>query len=217
MLEVTNATKYFNKTLVFEKISFSLHKGKINVIAGLSGCGKTTLLKCIQGIESLTSGTVVCYENSGFVFQDFQLFPHLTVLENISYALENVAQLDNRTAENDSLELLTILGMVDYVNKLPKQLSIYQKQLVALGRAIVLNPEVLLYDEPIFENDWESNDIIIQILMALRSNGWTILLASKNVDFINQIADNVLIMKNNTVYQNVKLSDGSKLSRSDLS
>jgi polar amino acid transport system ATP-binding protein len=204
MLEIKNATKKWENSILFENISFTLTPKKINVLAGVSGSGKTTLLRCIQGFEKLTKGHIKCDDSTGFIFQDFQLFPHMNVINNVSYSLRKVKKYTTAQAHQKACEMLELLGLHEKTfNMYPNQLSGGQKQRVAIARSLVLNPQILLCDEPTSGLDGISTSAVAQIFKALQTKGVTILLTSHDLDFISMVAERILVLKNKTLFNDI--------------
>lgn len=203
MLEVKNAKKIWQDKLIFENVSFALQENKINILAGVSGSGKTTLLRCIHGFERLTFGTIFFDVLTGFIFQDFQLFPHFTVLENVTYALRKFQKKTLNEADGEAKEMLSILGLDNFLNQYPHQLSGGQKQRVAIARSLVLKPKLLLCDEPTSGLDGRSSEALANIFKSITKTGVTVLLTSHDLEFINQVANRVLVLKNHTLYKDL--------------
>lgn len=156
-LEVKNLTKKFNSKTVLNNISFEVKNGEFLSILGPSGCGKTTLLKILIGIENATSGEIIKDKKNitkidaskrgmGIVFQNYALFPNMTALENVSYAL-NIKLKDKKKAKEESLKMLEMINMTEHLNKYPHELSGGQQQRVAIARTLVLKPDIILFDE----------------------------------------------------------------------
>lgn len=193
MLTIKNACKKFASQIVLQDVSFTVNKSSIIGIAGPSGCGKSTLLRCIQKLESLDSGVIECNGTSGFMLQDFQLFPHMTVLQNLVYA----PKLHNKKVAYDSLALekLQQLGLENKANNYPAQLSGGQKQRVALARSLMMQPDILLCDEPTSGLDVATTEDVLGLLQSVRAMGVTMIIASHDLDFLTKIADRIILMK----------------------
>lgn len=201
-------------SLVLEDISFQLRQGRITTFMGQSGAGKTTLLKCIANVNTEYEGTITRDNRDlksltpaerattiGFVLQQFHLFPHLTVLQNCTYALIQVLGLSEQEANERSLELLKSLGMQAFVDAYPSQLSGGQQQRVAIARALVLQPEVLLLDEPTSALDPESKKSLVTLLLDLNARGITMALSSHDMPFIRKIMDYIYFLENGKVVE----------------
>ena len=193
MLIIEKACKTFRSTQVLKHISLTVEKNTVVGLAGPSGSGKSTLLRCIQGLESLDSGTIYCAGKSGFMFQDFQLFPHMTVSQNLTYA----PKLHNKTGnyEEQANQLLEHLGIANRANAYSHQLSGGQKQRVALARSLMMNPALLLCDEPTSGLDLVSIDDVINLLNTAKTMGVTMVIASHDLSFLSKIADQLIILK----------------------
>lgn len=205
MLEVKNLKKSFGNRLILNNVSFTVKDGEILTIVGPSGAGKTTLLRCITGLESADSGQFLIDGKQfdpeslepeqtvmGVVFQDFNLFPHLSVLENITLAPTMVLKQSNEEAIANAQKLLQQLGLKNKGNLYPFQLSGGQKQRVAIARALAMKPKILCYDEPTSALDPNLRDEVAQLLLGLKKQGMTQLVVTHDMDFAQQIADNML-------------------------
>jgi polar amino acid transport system ATP-binding protein len=205
MLEVENLKKSFGNRLILNNVSFTVKDGEILTIVGPSGAGKTTLLRCITGLESADSGQFLIDGKPfdpeslepeqtvmGVVFQDFNLFPHLSVLENITLAPTMVLKQSNEEAIANAQKLLQQLGLKNKGNLYPFQLSGGQKQRVAIARALAMKPKILCYDEPTSALDPNLRDEVAQLLLGLKKQGMTQLVVTHDMDFAQQIADNML-------------------------
>ncbi|MDP1614520.1 MAG: ATP-binding cassette domain-containing protein, partial [Methylococcales bacterium] len=194
-------------------INLDLEPNTILGLAGPSGSGKSTLLRCIQQLESLSSGIIEVTGKSGFMFQDFQLFPHMTVLKNLTYAprlhlktmnKKNLSAHRNSTdglpdsledIQEQALSLLTALGIADKAQCLPHQLSGGQKQRVALARSLMMHPSLLLCDEPTSGLDSAMIEEIIVLLQSVKAMGVTMVIASHDLTFLTRIADRLVVLK----------------------
>lgn len=217
MLNVINATKTFGNNSVLNSVNFSLDKGKIVAIAGPSGSGKSTLLRCIQGIEKLDQGTIEIEGKTGFVFQDFQLFPHLSVMQNTAYTLQFSKKIPKNKITTTAKETLTKLGLQTLSNKMPSQLSGGQKQRVAIARALVLDPDLLLCDEPTSGLDGINAKNVAELFLNLKSQGVTMLISSHDLDFVSKVADRVIVINDSKICKNLRVEQNSpKLKWQDL-
>lgn len=204
MLKIKNLYKSFGNTNVLENISLEVNSGEICVLLGKSGNGKSTLLRCICGLESFDSGEIIINNKSlsnikeplntnvGMVFQNFNLFPHLSVLENITIPMINVLNQDKKTAFNNALSLLETLNLKNRANAYPCELSGGQKQRVAIARALALNPNILCLDEPTSALDYDNIEIIKKIIFDLKRAGKTILIVTHDNSFAEIIADKIV-------------------------
>ena len=193
MLQINQACKNFGATQVLKQINLTVASHTVVGLAGPSGGGKSTLLRCIQGLESLDSGVIYFEGKSGFMFQDFQLFPHMTVLQNLIYA----PQLHNKTVnhEEQARALLDSLGIDHKATSYPRQLSGGQKQRVALARSLMMKPSILLCDEPTSGLDLATIDDVISLLNSIKVMGVTMLIASHDLDFLSKMTDRLVLLK----------------------
>ncbi len=192
MLKIQNACKKFGQTTIFDQINLSVTEKTIIGITGPSGSGKSTLLRCIQRLEPLTSGEIIVDEEIGFMFQDFQLFPHFNVLKNVTYALRFNHNIQNpiETATN----LLTKLGLADKTECFPQQLSGGQKQRLALARSLAMRPTLLLCDEPTSGLDLLTIDEVVKLLKTINYMGVGMIIASHDLNFLTSIADRIIVL-----------------------
>lgn len=209
MLEVKDLKKNFVKTKVIKGISFDVQKGEVVAIIGPSGCGKSTLLRCLNMLEKPTSGKIILdneditgkkvdltkiREKMGMVFQQFNLFPHLTVLENITVAPLNLKLLTKEEATKKALELLKSIGLEDKKDNYPNELSGGQKQRVAIIRTLMMNPEIILFDEPTSALDPEMVGEVLTLIKTLVDKKNTIIIVSHEMEFIKNCATKVLFL-----------------------
>lgn len=209
MLEVKDLKKNFGKTEVIKGISFDVQKGEVVAIIGPSGCGKSTLLRCLNMLEKPTSGKIILdgeditskkvdltkiREKMGMVFQQFNLFPHLTVLENITVAPINLKLLTKEEATKKALELLKSIGLEDKKDNYPNELSGGQKQRVAIIRTLMMNPEIILFDEPTSALDPEMVGEVLTLIKTLVDKKNTIIIVSHEMEFIKNCATKVLFL-----------------------
>lgn len=198
MLEVKNLCKKFNNRPILKDISFTLKDGEIMTIVGPSGAGKTTLLRIIAGLETKDSGEILIdgkpYDpgNVGVVFQDFNLFPNLNVLQNITLAPTMVLKESKAEAEQNAKKLLDKLQMNGREKQYPYQLSGGQKQRVAIARALAMNPRILCYDEPTSALDPNLRKEVEKMILDLKKSGLTQLIITHDLTFAKNVADQML-------------------------
>lgn len=219
MIKLENLHKYYDQLHVLKGIDLTVEKGEVVVIIGPSGSGKSTLLRCINFLEAPTSGVVEIEDKSidvasatkadindlrtstGMVFQQYNLFKNLTVLENVSIGLTSVKQMDAKEAEEISIAFLEKVGLKDRLNYYPSQLSGGQQQRVGIARALALNPKVLLFDEPTSSLDPEMVDEVLTVIQDVAAEGNTILLVTHELDFAREIADRIVFMEDGVVIE----------------
>ncbi|MGL5755865.1 MAG: amino acid ABC transporter ATP-binding protein [Paraclostridium sp.] len=210
MLIVKNLNKSFKNNEIFKNISFTLAKGEVIGIVGKSGAGKTTLLRCISGLENFDKGEIIVdnkvFKNSkdilnlkgdiGMVFQSFNLFPHMTVLENIITAPVNVLNQSKENATKDALNILKRFGLEDKINAYPCELSGGQKQRVSIARSFALSPKILCFDEPTSALDPNSINDVVNIINTLKQQGVSILIITHDFNFAKKVSDKIMNIKN---------------------
>ena len=198
MLEVKNLSKEFNGHQILRDISFTLKDGEIMTIVGPSGAGKTTLLRIIAGLETKDSGEILIdgkpYDSGkvGVVFQDYNLFPNLNVLQNITLAPTLVLKKSKTEAEQDARLLLTRLQMSGREQQYPYELSGGQKQRVAIARALAMKPRILCYDEPTSALDPNLRKEVEKMILSLKNSGLTQLIITHDLNFAENVADQML-------------------------
>lgn len=208
MLELKNVTKEFNGKKILDSLDLSVPAGSILAITGPSGGGKTTLLRCICGLEKMDQGEIFVagqkinpqdHENSleriGIVFQEFNLFPHLSIKENLTLAPIRVLKQSKVVAEKNSLSVLSQLDLVEQQDKYPYQLSGGQKQRVAIARALLMEPKVLCYDEPTSALDPALRDSVAETILSLKAAGMTQIVVTHDHEFAKKIADQLLVVE----------------------
>lgn len=204
MLELKNISKKFKDRQILENFNLIVEENKILAIVGPSGGGKTTLLRMLAGLEKIDSGEIIYNGESlpidelekrnllGFVFQDFQLFPHLTVLENLVLSPINTMNMSKNDAEDKAITLLNKLGLEKQVNNYPVSLSGGQKQRVALARAMMIEPKIIGYDEPTSALDPELRLEVEKLILQNRELGITQIVVTHDLQFAENIADSIL-------------------------
>ena len=194
--------KYSESEMILKNVNLEIEKGKVISIIGASGGGKSTLLRCLIGLEEIDSGTIIVPEKNkmGMVFQSFNLFPHMTALQNIMESLIVVDKMEKAKAKEIALNLLKKVGLKERANFYPKALSGGQKQRVAIARALAKNPELLLFDEPTSALDPEMVKEVEAVIEELRNTSdITMVIVSHEIDFVNQISDRIIVMENGQV------------------
>lgn len=204
MLELKNISKRFGEKQIISDLNLKVPKKQILAIVGPSGGGKTTLLRMLAGLETIDSGDIIYNGEElpldelekrnllGFVFQDFQLFPHLTVLENLTLSPIKTKNIAKEDAEKKAINLLTRLGLAEHVNAYPYSLSGGQKQRVALARAMMIDPEIIGYDEPTSALDPELRLEVEKLILQNRELGMTQIVVTHDLQFAENIADMIL-------------------------
>ena len=207
MLKIEGLKKSYGKNEVLKGISTEVKEKEVIAIIGPSGSGKSTFLRCINRLEDPTAGvisfdgTVVTdknvmkmRENLGMVFQHFHLFPHKTVLENLTYAPIKVKGVSKEAAVKQAEELLTKVGLFEKRHEYPNRLSGGQKQRVAIARALAMNPKVMLFDEPTSALDPEMVKEVLAVMKSLAESGMTMLIVTHEMGFAKEVADRVLFL-----------------------
>ncbi|MGR5860798.1 amino acid ABC transporter ATP-binding protein [Bacillus pacificus] len=209
MIKIENLHKSFGKNEVLKGITTTIGKGEVVAIIGPSGSGKSTFLRCMNVLEAPTNGhiwigmeevtnpkTNIMHvrENVGMVFQHFHLFPHMTVLENITYAPINVKGVTKQEAEKKAEKLLEKVGLLDKKDTYPNRLSGGQKQRVAIARALAMEPEVMLFDEPTSALDPEMVKEVLEVMKSLVTTGMTMAIVTHEMGFAKEVADRVLFL-----------------------
>lgn len=205
MIEIKNLSKAFNGKQILDCVNLTLQDGEILSIVGPSGGGKTTLLRCISGLETMDQGEVWIDQEQidptkhqegksriGVVFQDFNLFPHLSVLENLMLAPILVSKLERLTVKEEAEKYLETLGIADKADHYPYELSGGQKQRVAIARALLMKPRVLCYDEPTSALDPDLRESVAASILQLKSEGITQIVVTHDHDFARKIADQLI-------------------------
>ena len=209
MLEIKKLKKSFGTTNVLKGIDYHIEKGDRIAIIGPSGCGKSTLLRCINMIEKPTSGKIIFNEkditdhktnlseirkNMGMVFQQFNLFPHLTVEENIILAPVKLKIQTEEQAKDEAKKLLNKIGLLDKKDNYPNELSGGQKQRVAIARTLIMNPEIILFDEPTSALDPEMVGEVLELIKEIANDGITMVIVSHEMNFVKSCANKVIFL-----------------------
>lgn len=216
MIKIENLYKNYGKLEVLKDISTEIKKGEVIAIIGPSGSGKSTFLRCINLLEVPTSGNIIIKGKNimdkntninhirrdvGMVFQHFNLFPHKTVLENLTLAPMKVKNLKQKDIEKKAIELLGKVGLQDKANVYPNQLSGGQKQRIAIARALAMDPEVILFDEPTSALDPEMIKEVLDVMKKLAEEGMTMIIVTHEMGFARNVADRVFFMDRGTILE----------------
>ncbi|MEW4371839.1 amino acid ABC transporter ATP-binding protein [Paenibacillus kandeliae] len=208
-IEVTNLKKSFGSNEVLKDINMRINEGEVVCVIGPSGSGKSTLLRCVNKLEEITAGRVVVddydisdnktdinkvRENIGMVFQHFNLFPHMSVLKNITFAPIELKKQSESEAKATALKLLDRVGLSDKADAFPGSLSGGQKQRVAIARALAMNPDIMLFDEPTSALDPEMVGEVLGVMKTLASEGMTMMIVTHEMGFAREVADRVIFM-----------------------
>ena len=214
LISVKDLKKSFGKIEVLKGISTDIRRGEVVVVIGASGSGKSTFLRCLNRLEEPTDGTIVfdgiditntkCNINRhrqrmGMVFQQFNLFPHMTVLKNMTIAPMQLRGVSAEAAEAKAMELLSRVGLADRANAYPSQLSGGQKQRVAIVRALAMEPDVMLFDEPTSALDPEMVGEVLEVMRELAEEKMTMVVVTHEMGFAREVGDRVLFLDNGVI------------------
>ncbi len=202
MIKMKNVIKKFGQQTVLNGINLNISKGEVVCIIGPSGSGKSTLLRIMNRLETLTEGEILMKPTRmGMVFQNFQLFPHMTVLENLTIAPRQVDKLQKEEANLRAVQLLKKVGLSEKADSYPSQLSGGQQQRVAIARALAMQPEVLLFDEPTSSLDPELVGEVLSVMKTLAAEGMTMVVVTHEMGFAREMADRVVFMDQGIVVE----------------
>ena len=216
ILQVNHLSKSFGTHAVLKDIDFTVKKGDVTSIIGASGSGKSTLLRCINLLETPTSGEIFFQGEDirhrkggasayrakvGMVFQSFNLFNNMTVLENCVVGQTKVLKKNKKEAEETAMKYLTKVGMAPYINARPRQISGGQKQRVAIARALAMNPDVLLFDEPTSALDPEMVGEVLSVMRDLAADGLTMLVVTHEMAFARDVSNRVVFMRDGVIWE----------------
>lgn len=203
VLEMKNIVKEYegSEARAVDNVNFSMKKGEIVAIIGPSGSGKSTLLRCINGLNKVTSGEIKLKGDTGMVFQHFNLFPHMTCMENITYAPVKVKKKDRKAAEEKAMELLDLVGLANKKDMYPAQISGGQKQRIAIARALAMEPEIMLFDEATSALDPEITGEVLNVMKKLARAHTTMIVVTHEMGFAREVADRVLFMDHGVIVE----------------
>jgi len=216
MIAVNNLQKNYGKLEILKGIDLEIHKGEVVVVIGPSGSGKSTFLRCLNLLEQPTGGEItfegesitskkhdinVTREKMGMVFQQFNLFPHKTVLQNITLAPIKVKKQQQSEADKFAMELLKTVGLEDKKDAYPAQLSGGQKQRIAIARALAMQPHVMLFDEPTSALDPEMVGEVLEVMKKLAEDGMTMVIVTHEMGFAREVGDRILFMDGGVIVE----------------
>ena len=216
LLRIEHLKKQFDGNVVLDDLNLTVHKGEVVVIVGPSGCGKSTLLRCINALEQIQGGKITLdgevidrngknltglRQKIGMVFQSYELFPHLTVLDNILLAPLKVQKRETKEVTQEAQRLLERVGLREKADSFPRQLSGGQKQRVAIVRALCMHPEIMLFDEVTAALDPEMVREVLDVMLDLAAQGRTMLIVTHEMQFARAVADRILFLENGKIVE----------------
>ena len=230
MIEIRHVDKWFSEFQVLKDCSTQVAQGEVVVVCGPSGSGKSTLIKCVNGLEPFQQGEITVDGVSvgdkstdlpklrariGMVFQSFELYPHMTVTDNICLAQEKVLGRSRAEAEEKAMALLTRVGLTDQAGKHPGQLSGGQQQRVAIARALALDPIAMLFDEPTSALDPEMINEVLEVMVELAQDGMTMMVVTHEMGFARKVANRVVFMDYGEIVEDARTEEFFGAPRSD--
>lgn len=216
ILEIKNLKKCFDDSVILNDVSLDIHKGEVIVVLGPSGCGKSTLLRCINGLETIQNGDILLNgdkinnqtknmhlvrQNIGMVFQSYDLFPHMTVLDNILLGPRKAQKREKQEIIEEAEALLKRVGLSDKRNSYPRQLSGGQKQRAAIVRALCMHPKVMLFDEVTAALDPEMVREVLDVMLELAREGSTMVIVTHEMQFARAIADRIIFLDGGSIVE----------------
>lgn len=216
ILEVKNLKKKYGQNEILQGINYDIYQGKVTVIIGPSGSGKSTFLRCLNLLEVPTSGSILfegndlmdkktdifkIREKMGMVFQQFNLFPNMTVLDNLTLAPIKVKKMKKDDAKKIALDLLEKVGLKDKANAYPQSLSGGQQQRIAIARALAMEPDVMLFDEPTSALDPEMVGEVLNVMKSLAKDGMTMVIVTHEMGFAKEVGDNILFIDEGVILE----------------
>lgn len=230
MIEIEDVTKRYGSFHALKGVSARIERGQVVVVCGPSGSGKSTLIKCVNGLEKIDAGTIrvdgktlgargtdmsVLRAQVGMVFQNFELFPHLTILQNLTLAQRKVLRRTELAAVAKAEALLDRVGMGSHIAKYPGQLSGGQQQRVAIARALAMDPIAMLFDEPTSALDPEMIQEVLEVMVSLARDGMTMICVTHEMGFARQVADRVIFMDHGQIVEDCSKDDFFSTVRSE--
>jgi len=230
MITISKVSKWYGTMQVLKNCSTEVAKGEVVVVCGPSGSGKSTLIKCVNGLEPFEEGTITVDGISvgdrktnlpklrariGMVFQHFELFPHLSVMRNLSLAQVKVLGRDSKTADEKGRKLLERVGLISHAEKFPGQLSGGQQQRVAIARALAMDPIAMLFDEPTSALDPEMINEVLDVMVELAKEGMTMMVVTHEMGFARKVANRVIFMDAGEIVEDAQKDEFFAHPRSD--
>lgn len=210
ILKMRNVSKYYKNELIFKNVNFELKKGDVISIVGKSGCGKSTMLKCINKLEEINSGEImfngvnineipltVLRQKIGIVFQEYNLFDHLTVIENLTLALIKIKKYSLNRSLKLARDVLKKIDLLDKQDKYPDELSGGQKQRVAIARTLLMKPEIILLDEPTSALDKEMKESVLNLIKEMVKEDMILIIVSHEENFVENVSDKIFKLDKN--------------------
>lgn len=214
MIEFRNVTKKFDQLVVLKNVNLNIKTGEVVVLIGPSGSGKSTLIRCINALEKIDDGDLIVdnlsvnatnatlykiRQEAGMVFQQFNLFPQMTAIENIMFGIRQVRKLDKKTAIDKAYELLDKVGLSDKAQHYPSELSGGQQQRVAIARALAVEPKVMLFDEPTSALDPELKEEVLNVMQQLAKEGMTMVVVTHEMSFAKKVGSRLIFMEHGDI------------------
>ena len=201
ILEMKHIVKKYGDFTAVNDVNFSMKRGEIVAVIGPSGSGKSTLLRCINGLNNITSGEMILNGTTGMVFQHFNLFPHMTCRDNITYAPIKVKKENKADVQKRAEDLLKMVGLSNKADVYPAQISGGQKQRIAIARALAMEPDLMLFDEPTSALDPEITGEVLTVMKKLAESHTTMIVVTHEMGFAKEVADRVLFMDNGVIVE----------------
>lgn len=230
MIEINDVSKWYGKFQVLDQCTTTVSKGEVVVVCGPSGSGKSTLIKCVNGLESIGQGEIVVdgvnvgdkktnlnqlRARIGMVFQNFELFPHMTAIDNVRLGQLKVLGRGDAEAGDRAVALLDRVGLSDHANKFPAQLSGGQQQRVAIARGLAMDPVAMLFDEPTSALDPEMINDVLDVMVGLAEEGMTMMVVTHEMGFAQKVADRVIFMDEGKIIEDAAKDDFFGAARSE--
>lgn len=222
IIKIDNITKKYEDNVVLDGLSLDVHEGEVVVVVGPSGCGKSTLLRCINGLEPIQGGSIsyrgqlidgrsksitAIRQKVGMVFQSYELFPHKTIIDNVIMAPVKVQKRKKEEARKEAEELLNRVGLIDKKDSFPRQLSGGQKQRVAIVRALIMHPDVILFDEVTAALDPEMVREVLDVILSIARQRKTMMIVTHEMSFARAVADRVIFIDNGQIVEEGRPDD----------
>lgn len=216
LVSIKNTSKSFGDFQVLKNVNLTINKREVVVICGPSGSGKSTLIRCINGLEKIDEGEIIVdsiaihspktsstkiSQHIGMVFQEFNLFPHMTVLENVTLAPRKVKKISKSEAEEIAMDLLQQVGISEQASKYPEEISGGQKQRVAIARALAMKPDLMLFDEPTSALDPEMIAEVLDVMKNLAKKGMTMIVVTHEMGFAREVSDSVIFFESGRIIE----------------